>query len=432
MASMAPPPPPAGIDTTSDVPVSPAVSRRDLLAGAAGALAAGVAARLQVPTAAAAEPSVAVAVQQAVQTARRQGPGPSGLGERSAHEQPRRPFGGNVSGTPHEALHGTITPSDLHYERHHGGIPDVDPAHYTLLIHGLVERPMIFTLDELRRFPSETRICFLECSGNYRQNSEPEARPAQLAPLTSQSEWTGVPLRVLLREVGARPEATWLLAEGQDAAVLARSIPMEKALDDAMIAYAQNGEAIRPANGYPARLLLPGWEGNTSVKWLRRIQLGSAPFMTRWETARYTEVLADGTSRQFSFVMDARSLITYPGYPQQIRPGWVEIRGIAWSGRGTIERVEVSTDGGRSWSDARLQAPVLPKAHTRFCHLWEWDGRPARFMSRAIDDTGYAQPTQAELLDARGVAFSTYHANAIVPYRVDREGRVFVDMEPWA
>jgi sulfane dehydrogenase subunit SoxC len=405
----------------------PTLSRRALLAGAAGA----AGAAMLHTTGVAAAPDAAAAVQQAVRTTRQPGTGPGALGERSPHEQAGRRFSGNVSGTPHELLHGTLTPADLHFERHHGGIPAIDPAHYTLLIHGLVERPTIFTLDELKRFPAESRICFLECSGNYRDDSEPEARPSQLAPLTSQCEWTGVPLRVLLREVGAMPQATWLLAEGQDAAVLARSIPMEKAFDDAMIVYAQNGEAIRPSNGYPARLLLPGWEGNANVKWLRRIELGGAPFMTRWETARYTETLEDGTSRQFSFVMDARSLITHPGYPERIRPGWVEIRGIAWSGRGRIERVEVSTDDGRTWSVARLQEPVLPKAHTRFRHLWEWDGQPARFMSRAVDETGYVQPTQAQLLAVRGIAYN-YHVNAIVPYRVDAEGSVFVDMDPWA
>jgi sulfane dehydrogenase subunit SoxC len=403
------------------------MSRRQMMAGSAGAVGLAV----LHGTGLAAAQDVSSAVEQAIQTTRRQGPGTSALGGRSAHEQPQRSVYRISSGTPHDELHGTITPSDLHYERHHGGIPEIDPSHYTLLIHGLVERPMIFTLEELKRFPAESRICFLECSGNYWRDAEPESPPRELAPLTSQSEWTGVPLRVLLREVGAKPEATWLLAEGQDAAVMTRSIPMQKALDDAMIAYAQNGEAIRPANGYPARLLLPGWEGNTSVKWLRRIELGTAPSMSRQETARYTEALKDGTARQFSFVMDARSLITYPGYPRVIQPGWVEIRGIAWSGRGAIDRVEVSTDGGRSWTNARLQAPVLPKAHTRFCHLWQWNGRPTQFMSRAIDDTGYVQPTQAEWIEARGPAAGPYHINAIVPYKVNSQGQVFTDMEPW-
>jgi sulfane dehydrogenase subunit SoxC len=407
-------------------PATPTVSRRQLLAGTAGALGAAI---LHSSGLAAAD--AAPAVQQAIRTTRRQGPGPSEVGGRSAHEQPRRSVYRISSGTPHDELHGMITPADLHYERHHGGVPEIDPAHYTLLIHGLVERPTIFTLEELKSFPSASRICFLECSGNYWRNAPPDALPRELAPLTSQSEWTGVPLRVLLREVGARPEATWLLAEGQDAAVMTRSIPMEKALDDALLAYAQNGEAIRPENGYPARLLLPGWEGNTSVKWLRRIELLAAPVMSRQESARYTEVLPDGTSRQFSFVMDARSLITYPGHPKTIRPGCVEIRGIAWSGRGAIDRVEVSTDGGGTWQNARLQAPVLSKAHTRFCHLWQWDGQPTQFMSRAVDETGYVQPTQSEWIAARGRGAGPYHIDAIVPYRVDAEGRVFTDMEPW-
>jgi sulfane dehydrogenase subunit SoxC len=406
---------------------APPITRRELLAGTAGAVGAAVLHTVGFATAQDGE----LPMRQAVQTTRRQGAGPSVLGSRSVHEAPRRSVDPISSGTPHEELHGTITPADLHYERHHGGVPEIDPAHYTLLIHGLVERPTIFTLDELKSFPAASCICFLECSGNYWRNAPPDAPPGELAPLTSQSEWTGVPLRVLLREVGMKAEATWLLAEGQDAAVMTRSIPMEKALDDALLAYAQNGEAVRPENGYPARLLLPGWEGNTSVKWLRRLKLLAAPAMSRQETARYTEVLPDGTSRQFSFVMDARSLITYPGHPKTIRPGWIEIRGIAWSGRGAIERVEVSTDGGRSWAEARLQGPVLPKAHTRFCHLWEWDGRQTQFMSRAVDETGYVQPTQREWIAARGRSAGPYHINAVVPYRVDVEGRVFTDMESW-
>jgi sulfane dehydrogenase subunit SoxC len=423
------PRPPTGVDPKprKEPPRATPISRRQLLASSAGAAGFALLKGSGLTEAQESAPGVA----QAVATTRRQGPSPGPRSPRSPHENPERTVFTVSSGTPHHELHGTITPSDLHFERHHGGIPEIDPAAYTLLIHGLVHRPTIFTLNDLKSFPAETRICFLECSGNYYPNSPPERPPGGLAPLTSQSEWTGVPLRVLLREVGAAPEASWLLAEGQDAAVLARSIPMEKAMDDAMIAYAQNGEAIRPSHGYPARLLLPGWEGNTSVKWLRRIELGTEPYMTRWETARYSEVLPDGSFRQFSFVMDARSLVTYPGHPQVIRPGWVEIRGIAWSGRGRIARVEVSTDGGRRWEEARLLEPVLPKAHTRFCHLWEWDGRPTRFMARAVDETGNVQPSQAEFQAVRGKGVDTYHANAYVPYRVDAEGRVFTDMEPW-
>jgi sulfane dehydrogenase subunit SoxC len=232
-------------------PATPTVSRRQLLAGTAGALGAAI---LHSSGLAAAD--AAPAVQQAIRTTRRQGPGPSEVGGRSAHEQPRRSVDKISSGTPHDELHGMITPADLHYERHHGGVPEIDPAHYTLLIHGLVERPTIFTLEELKSFPSASRICFLECSGNYWRNAPSDAPPRELAPLTSQSEWTGVPLRVLLREVGARPEATWLLAEGQDAAVMTRSIPMEKALDDAMLAYALTAYLLHLNEIVPADVVM--------------------------------------------------------------------------------------------------------------------------------------------------------------------------------
>ena len=223
--------------------------------------------------------------------------------------------GATSSGTPHQDLMGIITPSDLHFERHHGGVPEIDPATYTLVIHGMVDRPMVFTLADLKRFPSVSRIHFLECSGNLGRTAGPETTPGQLAGLTSTSEWTGVPLATLLKEVGVQAKAKWLLAEGTDAAVLTRSVPIEKALDDALVAYGQNGEAIRPEQGYPARLFLPGWEGNASVKWLRRIEVSDQPFMTREETSKYTEPFANGTSRMFSFRMDARSLITYPAFP---------------------------------------------------------------------------------------------------------------------
>jgi len=290
----------------------------------------------------------------------------SKLGARAAAEQPaRQAFGGALSMTPLQDLHGTITPADLHFERHHAGIPDIAPEHYELLVHGMVERPMKFSLAELKRFPATTRICFIECSGNLNIWMKKKITPQTLAGMTSQSEWTGVSLATLLREVGVKPAASWFLAEGADAALMTRSIPVAKAMDDAMIAYAQNGEAVRPAQGYPARLLLPGWEGNTSVKWIRRIELADRPFMTREETSKYTDPLKDGTARQFSFVMDARSIITFPAYPIVLEKGWVEIRGLAWSGRGRIRRVDVSIDEGRSWAAATLQEPILSKAHTR-------------------------------------------------------------------
>ena len=303
------------------------VSRRELLAGAAGAAGAMGAAAL--PSARGA------AAAQGLDTTRVPGAAASARGARSPHETVVRDARfGLASRTPLQDLHGTITPSDLHFERHHAGIPAVDPGDYQLLVHGMVERPTIFTLADLKRFPATSRICFLECSGNYPTNAGPETRPEIVCGMTSTTEWTGVALATLFREVGASPDATWFLAEGQDAAVMTRSIPMEKAWDDALVAYAQNGEAVRPAQGYPARLLLPGWEGNSNVKWLRRIELADRPFMTREETSKYTDPLADGTARQFSFVFDARSIITAPAYPDVVEPGWIEIRGIAWSGRG--------------------------------------------------------------------------------------------------
>ncbi len=353
------------------------------------------------------------------------------LGARSPFEQPRRVPWKIASQTPLQDLHGMITPADLHFERHHGGVPVIDPQRYELVIHGMVERPTTFTLADLKRFPAVSRICFLECSGNLYRTAGEKSTPQLICGLTSQSEWTGVMLSTLFREVGAKPKATWFLAEGSDAAVMTRSIPMGKSWDDAMIAYAQNGEAVRPENGYPARLLLPGWEGNANVKWIRRIELSDRPFMSREETAKYTEPLKSGKVRQFSFVMDGRSIITFPVYPAAIERGWVEIRGIAWSGRGRIARVEVSTDRGRTWAPARLQEPVLPKAHTRFRHLWRWDGRETEILSRAIDETGYVQPTRAALIAARGAGAIPYHLNPITGWTIRRGGEVVYRVEDW-
>jgi sulfane dehydrogenase subunit SoxC len=358
------------------------------------------------------------------------GPPPSILGPRSPFEHPRLIASDTSSRTPLQDLYGMITPSDLHFQRHHGGVPAIDPTRYELLIHGMVDRPTVFTLRDLRRFPAFSRICFLECSGNFR-SGKTTMTPQDICGLTSQAEWTGVLLSTLFREVGIHPKATWFLAEGSDAAVMTRSIPVRKAWEDAMIAYGQNGEALRPEQGYPARLLLPGWEGNTNVKWIRRIELSDGPFMTREETARYTWPMKDGRIRQFSFDMDARSIITFPAYPVQLEKGWVEIRGLAWSGRGKITRVEVSTDAGRTWIPAHLAGPVLDKAHTRFTYLWNWDGRETEILSRAVDDTGYAQPTLAVLASLRGPEPGGYHLNPITAWHIHRDGRVFFRPEKW-
>ena len=346
------------------------------------------------------------------------------LGQRSSFERPRRlTFGPDFSVTPHQDLDGLLTPSDLHFERHHGGVPRIDPERYRLIVHGMVERPTTFTLQDLKRFPTVSRICFIECSGNLWRTAPEDTTPQRLCGLMSQSEWTGVSLATLFREVGLRAGASWFLAEGADAAVLTRSVPIAKAQDDAMIALGQNGEAIRPEQGYPARLLTPGWEGNTSVKWIRRIEVSDRPFMTREETARYTDPLKNGTARQFSFVMDARSIITFPAYPVVLEKGWVEIRGLAWSGRGRIQRVDVSTDGGRKWEPASLDGLVLPKAQTRFSYLWNWNGRETEIMSRAVDETGYEQPTRAALIAARGKGSVPSHVNPITAWAVSQERR---------
>ncbi|MEP6492410.1 MAG: sulfite dehydrogenase [bacterium] len=359
----------------------------------------------------------------------------SAVGGRAAVVQAARTPTGDVVGsslTPLQDLSGTITPADLHFERHHAGVPAIDPAHHTLLIHGLVDRPMSFSVDDIKRFPRVTRVHFIECSGNgelaFRGGMfgapNPGLTPQRVAGLTGNSEWTGVPLRVLLDEVGAKRVGTWLLAEGGDACLLARSIPIAKALDDALVVWAQNGEPIRPEQGFPLRLLLPGWEGSTNVKWLRRLELGTRPWMTRWETATYTDPLLDGTARQFAFEMDARSIITSPAHPETITPGWRQITGLAWTGRGKITRVEVSTDAGQTWTNARLQEPVLSKAHTRFMHMWDWDGRETILLSRATDETGYIQPTRAELIRIRGPG-TLYHWNPIYGWKVAANGRVF-------
>jgi sulfane dehydrogenase subunit SoxC len=296
----------------------------------------------------------------------------------------------------------------------------------------MVERPLIFTVAEIKRLPAVSRIYFLECSGNGRaawQQPRPEMSPQQVDGMTSNTEWTGVPLATLFREVGIDPDAAWFLAEGGDGCKLARSIPVSKGMDDALVAWGQNGEPLRPEQGFPIRLLLPGYEGSANVKWLRRIELGREPWMTRWETATYTDPLPNGTARQFSLVMDAKSIITSPAHPEVLPArGWHPIRGLAWSGRGRITRVDVSTDGGRTWSQAVLQAPVLSKAHTRFSLMWEWRGEEALLLSRAVDETGYVQPTRKALLAARGLGTS-YHFNPIRGWRVTREGRVFFEAE---
>ncbi len=353
------------------------------------------------------------------------GRAPSPNGFRAPGETARRLTTTTHSLTPHQSLHGIITPSALHFERHHNGVPTIDSSRHRLLIHGLIERPLMLSMEDLVRFPSVTRTMFIECSGNSgKEWKGPTGKTVQETHgLMSTSEWTGVPLATVLSEAGIKPDAAWVLAEGSDAAAMTRSLPLVEVLKDALLCYAQNGEALRPEQGYPLRLVIPGWEGNTCIKWLRRVKVGTAPFMTREETSRYTDLMPDGTARQFTFVMEAKSVITAPSGGQQIEPGFVEIRGLAWSGRGHVTMVEVSTDGGLTWRPAQLQEPVLPHCHTRFRFRWRWHGEEAMLQSRCTDETGYIQPTRGALVAARGVN-SSYHYNAIQSWKVDRNGQV--------
>lgn len=355
-----------------------------------------------------------------------------GYGSRSQFENevrwryPTASIDSSWSMTPLASGHGIITPSGLHFERHHAGIPAIDPQEHSLTLHGMVDQPMQFTMDDLMRLPSVSRIHFIECSGNtLTEWDEPTLKTVQgTHGLTSTSEWTGVPLSTVLEMAGLQDGAAWILAEGADAAVMTRSVPVDKAMDDAILAYAQNGEALRPEQGYPLRLLLPGFEGNTHIKWLRRLEVSDKPFMTREETSKYTDLMPDGTARQFSMEMDAKSVITFPSGAMKLpRPGFYEVTGIAWSGRGTITKVEVSADGGETWQEATLQEPVLSKSHTRFRLPWVWDGEEAVLQSRAVDDTGYVQPTLSELVDVRGLN-SVYHLNSIQSWHIAPDGEV--------
>jgi len=333
--------------------------------------------------------------------------------------------------TPLADLHGAITPNGLVYERHHAGVPDIDPDQHRLVIHGLVREAKLFTMDDLLRLPSESRVHFLECSGNTASEWKgPSGLPVQLTHgLLSCCEWTGVRLSTLIEAAGGlaandRQGPRWILAEGADAAAMTRSLPLDRVLDRALVVYAQNGERLRPENGYPLRLLVPGFEGNTNVKWLRRLKLVDAPLETREETSKYTNLLADGRARQFVFEMDAKSVITRPSPGHKLTThGYYPIVGLAWSGRGAIRQVEVSVDGGRSWQAARLDGTPGDRAITRFHAGWVWNGEPATILSRATDSTGYIQPTREALVAARGLN-SNYHYNGIQQWRVDADGSV--------
>jgi len=365
------------------------------------------------------------------------GAGFTGYGQPSRFELPvvrhiGRPYGDLAPGSgaalsPIESLEGIITPSSLHNIRSHSGTPDIDPRQHQLLLHGLVARQLMFSIDSLSRYPMTTRTYFIECSGNSNRALVPQ--PAQVPAGAihgniSCSEWTGVPLRMLLEEAGLQPEAKWLLAEGADSAHMSRSIPLEKALDDALIALYQNGERLRPEQGYPVRLLLPGWEGNTSVKWLRRLKATEGPTHTKDETSKYTDPLPDGRALQFTFEMGVKSVITKPSSTMTLpRLGFYEISGIAWSGAGHIRRVEVSTDGGSTWADAALAGEERAKSLVRFRLPWEWTGKAAVLQSRATDDKGRVQPLRKEWI-ARFAPDIRFHNNSIISWAVGADGSV--------
>ncbi len=331
----------------------------------------------------------------------------------------------SVNFTPLHELDGIITPNGLCFERHHAGIAEIDPARHRLMINGLVDTPLVFTMQDLMRFPRENRVYFLECAAN----SGMEWRGAQLNGcqfthgMIHNVMYTGVPLRYVLDAAGVKTSAKWILPEGADASAMTRSIPIEKALDDCLIAWKMNGEALRPEQGYPLRLVVPGWEGNMWIKWLRRIEVGDEPWHHREETSKYTDLLENGRARRFTWEMDAKSVITNPSPQAPILhgPGPTVLTGVAWSGRGTIPRVDVTIDGGMNWHRARMSGPSFEKSMHRFYYEFDWDGSPLLLQSRAHDSTGYVQPTKDQLREVRGLN-SIYHNNAIQTWAVNEQG----------
>src|ERR1700758_60061 len=339
--------------------------------------------------------------------------------------------------TPHHLLGGTVTPNALHFSINHGGVPNIDPAAHKLVIHGMVRRPLEFTLESLSPYPLATRMAFVECAGNSAPMfaREPLQTTVQmLHGLVSNAEWTGVPLSMLLDEAGIDPTAKWLGAEGADAQFLDRSVPVKKAYDDALIAIYQNGEHLMPGNGYPMRLLLPGYQGNMNVKYLRRIKVIDQPAYSYFETKNYSQILPGGKTWRFHFLMEVKSFITQPSLGSNLKEkGYYTISGVAYSGVGRVSKVLVSADGGKSWAEAALQAPIHDKAFTRFVMPWRWNGRPAVLQSRAYDDGGNVQPLRTEFVAMRGEAskpvpsplgFPNQHYNSLTSWAVDSQGEI--------
>lgn len=333
--------------------------------------------------------------------------------------------GGGASRSPLHLLQGTITPNSLHFERHHAGIPAIDPEQHRLVIHGLVRQPLSFSYEDLLAYPQHSRVYFLECSGNSGANTGAvagDSSAAALHGLVSGAQWSGVQLSTLLEEAGIADGATWITATGADGASMGRSVPLNKALKDVFIGLYQNGEPIRPEQGYPMRLFVPGWEGNVSVKWLSQIKLTDAPANFKDETSRYTDFLADGKALQFTYPMGVKSVITSPSGQMALRRiGVHELTGLAWSGSGAISRVEVSADGGRTWADALLEGESQALALTRFRLPWLWEGGPAVLQSRATDSAGNVQPTRAAVLALYDAA-NRYHFNGIQSWDVSAQG----------
>ena len=334
----------------------------------------------------------------------------------------------SIAFAPLQNLFGIITPNGLHFERDHAGRPDIDPVQHRLAIHGLVAKPKIYSVDDVLRMPSVSRIHFIECGANTGMEWGNAAVPTvQFSHgMLSCAEYTGVLLSTLLDDVGVDVKrARFVLAEGADGAALTRTIPLEMALDDVLVVYGQNGEMLRPENGYPLRLVVPGVQGVSSVKWLRRIEIGDQPWHTREETLHYSDLMPGGKSRQFTWIQEAKSVITSPsgGMTLLDKGGYYQITGLAWSGRGRVKQVDISTDGGRSWRHTTLQEPIASKSLTRFRADWVWDGTPALLQSRCMDDTGYVQPLLRQLREVRGTR-SIYHNNAIQTWQVLASGEV--------
>ena len=334
-----------------------------------------------------------------------------------------------ISMTPLHELNGIIVPNGLHFTRTHNGVAEIDPNKFRLMIHGLVEKTIVLTLDQPKSYLSESRILFMECPSNGAAEWKgPQFGSLQMVRgMMACSEWTGVRLSVILDELGLKPEAKWMLAEGSDGSEMSRTLPIEKVLDDCMLVYAQNGEALRNEQGYPVRLMAPGWEANLCVKWLKRLEFGDKPWYAKEETSKYTALVASGRAIQHFYANETNSIITSP-CPEKpwtdLKTGdLVEIQGLAWSGHGTIRGVDISFDGGKNFVEANLKGLVLPKAWTRFSYMYKYEGKPLLLQSRSYDDSDNVQPTVNQEKKVVGVE-GVYHRNAIHTWAVNAKGEV--------